>query len=369
MSHESSFSGAKLERLAARRQGLRIATAVAAGFAVAVWAKDPIPFLAPVFALQFLTASRRPLSLAQGLVMVALILVVAQILSLIVSVLTGHPLVLGAVLWLLYFVCFYLQAEGKGGTAIFIVLVIAIIVPLLGVAQIDLETPLFGVERVDLGESIARTFTKAAIGGNVLAWGAHALWPDPAGGMSPPPAMPPKRPPVRQALASASILLAGAVLCFVDQRLSFALVIPITVASLLGQLDIATTQKSALGLVIVNLLGGIVASLAFVFVSLWSNLPALFLVVLIVALVFGGRAAADPKMGKISAGALTTFLVLLGIGVSPLPGSTPESFSTRVAYVLFAILYTLCLAVLLWPNPKGRRDGHNPASPTISNST
>ncbi|MGE3993065.1 hypothetical protein [Pseudorhodoplanes sp.] len=62
-------------------------------------------------------------------------------------------------------------------------------------------------------------------------------------------------------------------------------------------------------------------------------------------------------MGKISAGALTTFLVLLGLGVSPLPGSPSELFSTRVAYVLFAILYTLCLAVLLWPNPKAHRDG------------
>jgi len=352
MRHEAGRPGAALERLAARRQGLRIATAVAVGFAGAVWAKQPSPFLAPIFASQFLTASRRPPSLAQGLAVIVLVLVVAQVLALTFSVFVDHRPVHGAVLWLLYFVCFYFQAEGKGGPAVFVVLVIAIVVPLLG------------IEQTYLGESIVAVLTKAAIGGVVLAWGAHALWPTPADDASQPHAGPARRPPGRQALASASILLASVVLCFIDHRLSFALVIPITVASLLGQLDLATTRRTALGLVIVNLLGGLVASFAFAFVSLWPNLPALFLVVFMVALVFGGRAAADPIMGKISAGALTTFLVLLGLGVSPIPGSPSELLSTRVAYVLFAILYTLCLAALLWPNPKGRRDGAEPGLAT-----
>ena len=357
MSHDAPVSGAARERLAARRQGLRIAAAVAVGFTAAIWAKAAIPFLIPVFAAQFLTASRRPPSLTQGLAMIVLVLVLSQVLALAVSVFTGHPLVLGAVLWLLYFVCFYFQAEGKGGAATFVVLVIAIIVPLLE------------IEQIDLGESITAVLTKAAMSGVVLAWGAHALWPDPAGEAAQPPAGPARRPPGRQALASALILLAGVVLCFIDHRLSFAMVIPITVASLLGQLDLATTQRTALGLVIVNLLGGIVASFTFVFVSLWQHLLPLFLIVLIVGLVFGGRAAADPKMGKISAGALTTFLVLLGLGVSPVPGSPSEFFSTRVVYVLFAILYTLCLAMLLWPNPEKRRSGRDPVSPPVSNST
>ncbi|MGE3993064.1 DUF2955 domain-containing protein [Pseudorhodoplanes sp.] len=234
MSHDVAISGVALERLAARRQGLRIATAVAVGFTIAVWAKEPIPFLVPIFASQFLTASRRPLSLAQGLVMVALVLVVAQVLALTVSVLTGRSLVLGAVLWLLYFVCFHLQAEGKGGPATFVVLVIAIIVPLLE------------IEQIYLGESIVAVLTKAAIGGVTLAWGAHALWPAPAGAAPQPLPGSARRPPGRQALASASILLASVVLCFIDHRLSFALVVPITVASLLGQLDLASTQRMAL---------------------------------------------------------------------------------------------------------------------------
>ena len=157
MSHDAPVSGAARERLAARRQGLRIAAAVAVGFTAAIWAKAAIPFLIPVFAAQFLTASRRPPSLTQGLAMIVLVLVLSQVLALAVSVFTGHPLVLGAVLWLLYFVCFYFQAEGKGGAATFVVLVIAIIVPLLE------------IEQIDLGESITAVLTKAAMSGVVLA--------------------------------------------------------------------------------------------------------------------------------------------------------------------------------------------------------
>ncbi|WP_347266503.1 DUF2955 domain-containing protein [Paracoccus sp. (in: a-proteobacteria)] len=353
MPHDANLSGGALERLATRRHGLRIASASAVGFTLALWINDPIPFLLPVFACQLLTAGRRPLSLVQGLVTIALVLVVAQVLVATVSVLTGHPFVLAALLWLLYSACLGLQAEGKGGAAAFIVIVIAIIVPLLG------------IEQVDLGKPVVAMFAWAAIGGNLLAWGVHAVWPDPAGATPPSPVTAALPPPRRQALISGAILLASVVLCLLDSRLSFALLIPMTVATLLGQADAATTRRAALGLVIVNLFGGIVASFAFVFISSWPNLPALFLVVLLVALMFGGQIATDPKLGKIGAGALTTFLVLLGLSISPLPGSPSELFSTRIAYVLFAIIFTVCLTALFWPHAHGRRAGDNPDLPAM----
>jgi hypothetical protein len=52
------------------------------------------------------------------------------------------------------------------------------------------------------------------------------------------------------------------------------------------------------------------------------------------------------------AGALTIFCILFGLGVSPLPGSAAESFSTRVGFVLFAIVYTVTLAALVWRAPE-----------------
>jgi hypothetical protein len=75
---------------------------------------------------------------------------------------------------------------------------------------------------------------------------------------------------------------------------------------------------------VMNALGGVLASLAFAVVEMRPMLLNLFLVVHLIGLLIGGGAAADPKAGKAYAGALTTFLPHLGIGISPLPASTPE---------------------------------------------
>ena len=115
-------------------------------------------------------------------------------------------------------------------------------------------------------------------------------------------------------------------LCLTNNALSLALVLPITVASVLLQFDFATSVRSALSLVAVNLLSGVLASLAFAFVELRPSLPFLFLTVFLVGLILGGRAAAG--RAKMYAGALTTFLILFGSGIAPLPTTTPESFAT-----------------------------------------
>ncbi|MBZ9657412.1 hypothetical protein K9U38_21925, partial [Phyllobacterium sp. 2063] len=75
----------------------------------------------------------------------------------------------------------------------------------------------------------------------------------------------------------------------------------------------------------------------------------LFLLVLLAGLVFGGRAAMNAPAAKLYAGALTIFLLVFGTGVSPLPGSAADSFSTRVTYILVAIAYAMFMTTLLWP--------------------
>ncbi|HWL71114.1 MAG TPA: DUF2955 domain-containing protein [Geminicoccus sp.] len=341
MSTEIAASSVEpLESTRVRRQGLRIALAVAVGFAATTAAGSITPFLAPLFAAQFLISSRRPLALGQGLGMIVVIVIAGQILSFLTALFGDRPLVFLPVLWLVYLACFLLQASGKGGPAAGLVLIVAILVPMLDILQRD------------LGESMVLILAKAIVGGVLLSWAAHALLADRGEGTAAPSTAPTYRTANRQALASASILMAVVALCLVDDRLATAIVIPITVASLLGQLDLASSQRAAFGLTVVNLLGGIVASIAFTFLEVHPTLWLLFLTVLLIGLLFGGRAAADPRAGKIYGGALTIFLILFGLGVSPLPGSTPDSFSTRIGYVLFAILYAIGMAALLWPRPQ-----------------
>ena len=189
----------------------------------------------------------------------------------------------------------------------------------------------------------------------VLSWLAHAILPGHDATEDAPQAAPATDRPAIRALANAAILLGAMALCLTNNALSLALVLPITVASVLLQFDFATSVRSALSLVAVNLLSGVLASLAFAFVELRPSLPFLFLTVFLVGLILGGRAAAG--LAKMYGGALTTFLILFGSGISPLPTTTPESFATRIGYVLLAVGYTLCMMALLWPRERSYR--HN----------
>jgi hypothetical protein len=153
-------------------------------------------------------------------------------------------------------------------------------------------------------------------------------------------------------MVSGAILLAMVALCLIDPRLATAMVIPITVASLLSQFELGMSTRAAAGLIVINLLGGVAASLAFTLTETRPSLWLVTLTMLLVSLLFAGKAVTGATTGKVFGGGLTTFLILFGLGVSPLPGETPELFSTRIAYVLFAILYALCMASLFWPRPR-----------------
>jgi MFS family permease len=320
-----------------RRIGLRVALAVATGLTFDMATGAVIPFLGALFAAQFLVSGARPLPLAKAIGLVGIVLVVGQAFILLSGIFGDRPAQFLSLLGLFYFLCFFLQAEGRGGPAIFVCLVIAIMVPLLDRVHDKLDT------------SIIAILLQGCASGAILSWLAHAALPDPevpdeapvqaAGGVE---------GAAAHALASAVILLMAVTFCLTNSAFSTALVIPITVASLLLQLDLAAGWRAALGLVAVNLLGGVLASLAFAFVELRPSLLSLFLVVLLVGLILGGRATTAHRYAKIYGGALTTFLILLGTGLSPLPASTPESFATRVGYVLLAVVYTLCMTSLLW---------------------
>ncbi len=285
--------------------------------------------------------------MAKTLGMAVIILAVGTFMMFLTALFGDHPATFLMLLGLIYFCCFFTQASGKGGPAIFLVLVVAIMVPLLGVLNRD------------LADSILSILITGVLSGTILMWLSHALVPETALAPSQPEQAPLPLHPYWRALANTAILLSTVAICLTNDQLAAALVIPITVASLLGQLDIAASGRAALGLAIINLLGGVIASIAYAILSLRPNLFFMFVIVLVVALLLGGRAAAPSREAKMFAGALTTFLILFGLGVSPLPGSAAESFATRILYVAAAILYTLVMAALLWPRSGARLPKQN----------
>jgi len=327
-----------------KRQGLRVALAVTVGLCTGLVQGDILPFLAPLFAIQFLLASRRAPTLSQGLITLLVSMLTGALLVCMTGVLGERPWILLPLLWLFYFACFTAQGRQLGGAGPTLMLVIAIVVPMLDTVQRD------------LGESIVLVLVNAVSLGLLLTWGAHALMPDLAGEQADQPLAQPQELTlvIRQAMTSAAILLAMVALCLSDPRLATAMVVPITVASLLSQFSLDMSSRSALGLVVVNLLGGVVGSLAFTLFELRPSLWLVALVLLLVSLLFAGKAALGNTAGKVFGGGLMTFLILFGLGVSPLPTETPQLFSTRIAYVLFAAVYAIGMAALLWPRGRAR---------------
>ncbi|MFA1671466.1 DUF2955 domain-containing protein [Rhizobium mongolense] len=327
-----------------KRKGLRVAFAVSIGFTVAVYAGAIVPFLGPLFAAQFLLGSSRPMPFGKTVGAAMVILITGIAMMMLTSLLGERPAPFLLLLGLTYFACFVAQSAGKGGPAVFLVLVVAIIVPLLGILN------------KDLANSILSILVTGVLSGTLLMWLAYAIFPEPLGQTFEAVSSGERPPALLRALANTGILLTSVVICLTSDNLTAAAVIPITVASLLGQLDVAASSRAAVGLVLVNLFGGVLASVAYAALTLRPSLLSIFLIVLIVALLLGGRAAGRSKDAAVFAGALTTFLILFGLGVSPLPGSAAESFATRIVYVAAALIYALLFSAILWPrtsNSKG----------------
>ena len=332
----SGNPGAATEQRRARNFGLRLAFAVSVGFTAAMAFNSILPFLVPMLALQFLTASPRPIGLAQVVGMAVMTIVVGLAFVLAVGLFGDRPMVLLALAGLACFLCFAAQAMGKGGAAIGLVLTILVMVLVLGMANID------------LGASIVAVLIQSMLAGVILSWLAHAFFPDPGGAVLPEALKPHVlQHPLRRAAANAVILVAVLTLCFSSDTFTTAIIVPLTVISLLSQADVATNTRSVWGLLFINLFGGIVASFAFTLVSMRPSLPFLFLLLLSVGLIFGGRAS-DPRNGKIYAGALMILMILFGLGVSPIPTTAPESFATRIWMLVFSIIVALCGVGLFW---------------------
>lgn len=318
-----------------RRIGLRVALAVAAGLTWNLATGEVAPFFGPVLAVQFLIFGAGPMPLSKAIALAGLVLIVGQAFIVLNGIFGDQPVQLLALLGLFFFVSFFVQARGQGGPVIFLCLAIAITVTLLDRVHDTLDTGIIAI------------LLQAYFSAVVLSWLAHAILPGHDATGDAPQAAPVTDRPAMRAFANAAILLGALTLCLTNNALSLAIVLPITVASVLVQFDFATSVRSALSLVAVNLLSGVLASLAFAFVELRPSLPFLFLTVFLVGLILGGRAAAG--RARMYAGALTTFLILFGSGIAPLPTTTPESFATRIGYVLLAVGYTLCMMALLWP--------------------
>ena len=146
------------------------------------------------------------------------------------------------------------------------------------------------------------------------------------------------------ALANAGVLMSLVIYFMGAGTPTSIIVIMVTAITILQQSALTGT---AVGLIVGNIAGGLAAAVAYLLVSLLPSPGFLLLVALLFALIFGAKIAEGGHMAPIYTVAIATFLVVLGLGLSPLPQDSGTIFISRVWTVVIASLYTIGIASVL----------------------
>jgi uncharacterized membrane protein YgaE (UPF0421/DUF939 family) len=323
---------------ARRRRILRIGLAVALGLAIGEALEEPFSFLTPLLAFQLLMKTPRAPSVRQAVGFVLAVAIASGVALGLANSLQDRQFVYLIVLGLIYFGCFLLQLRGKGGPLPGMLLVCNAMVPVLAVISRD------------LAQDFVWVFILSAASAVLLAWLAHAAFPESAeatpssaGGQAPDA----PQAALRIALAC-TILLMPAVIHYLANDDEASVVVLITIIAVLGQ-RAEMRWRAALGLLLGNLIGGLLASVAYYAIVLLPSLPFLFLVTLAAAFVLAEGATRATLAAGIFTVAMPTFLILLGLGLTPITDGSDAAFVSRFIDVALASLYALAGVVLMMP--------------------
>ena len=123
-----------------------------------------------------------------------------------------------------------------------------------------------------------------------------------------------------------------------------SIVMVLTVISILRQ-PASLGGGPAVGLIIGNLVRGLAATAADILVTLLPSPAFLLLVVLLVWLVFADRIARSEKWAPNYVVGLMTFLIVLGLGISPLPQDSGTFFIARVFFFIARVFDVMVGAI------------------------
>lgn len=323
----------------ARALALRIAFGMVLGFVLSGVFRLDFFFLPSLLAVQMLASMGRPPSLAQSAVVLFLISLLAVITLVVSSAFTRQPVIYVTLTGLILFFGFLLDSAGKALPATFVLMLGATI-------------PLVVVQSTEAASILSTELIAATAIALLTVWAVFAAFPSTAeaAGTSVSRAASPR------AAATNLLLLVPVLLLFLfDSRLS--LVAVIVIVSIIRQRQRGMVSQTALGLLFGNVLGGVLATVAYFFVSIRPGPVFFLLVVLLVGLMLGGRSAVAGTKAPIYTVALTSFTVLLGLGVAPLPSETSSLFVERLMNVLLAGLYAVSAIALVSPTTIRPREG------------
>jgi hypothetical protein len=311
---------------AATRMALRVGVGVALGFLLGALSGTAFFFLPPLLAVQFLATMRQPPSLRQGIGVVILVALFGGVTLFLAGSFAHRPLVYVILVGLVLFYGFLLDTAGK-------------MLPASLLLTLGATIPLAATQSSESAIALAGGFIGATVIALLTTWAMFAVFPAPAPAPTTAVAPPRREASPRIALANTAVLLPVLVLFMVSGRMTFVLLL--VIVAIIRLSDRSASPRAALGLLLGNILGGVVATIAYGFVTVQPSIVFFLLVVLFVGLAFGERIAAAGAQAPVFAIALVAFVILLGLGVSPLPTDSGEAFVARVWNVLLAGAYAI----------------------------
>jgi len=327
-----------------RRAALRLAFGVTACFAIVEALNWDATFLAPMLAANMLVKPRPP-TFAQGFVVVVLFaLSTSAVLALTTALISNAPVLILALMLLLY-LCFYAHRRGAPEVATLLPQISAVSLPIVAVLS------------PEGASAFATTLVSAGVVALLTVWAAHAAFPAPvtesaASTSAVDTILDQPAVAARQALINTLILL-PVLTWYILEASQVAVVVLIVIVTLLRQTDRQKGQGAALGLILGNVIGGVAAAFAYNLVLLGHTFLFFVTVCLAVSLMFAGRIATAGDRAPVFVIALGTFILLLGLGLSPLPGGSSEAFLSRLLNVFAASAYAIGVLSLFerWSDP------------------
>jgi hypothetical protein len=286
-----------------------------------------------MLAVQLLAAGRGPISVKQGIGFVAVMALACAFATLVAELFVDSPLVLVLVISLLVFLEFLLIARGQAVAIANIFLITIAVVPLLA------------TESTTLANGLVYTLIAGSALAVLLVFAAHAIFPSPAATEQGDGVQHQQPAPVAAALAN-TVVLMSLVIYFMLTLSPVTVVIVLTVIGILRQ-PATLGGGTATGLIYGNLVGGFGATIAYILVVLLPSPAFLFLVTLLGGLVFAERIEKGGELAPAYTIGLATFLLVLGLGLSPLPQDSSAIFIARVFDVMVGAIYAIAMANLL----------------------
>ncbi|MEO0821497.1 MAG: hypothetical protein AAF074_13845 [Pseudomonadota bacterium] len=336
---------ADLKALARRNHGLRLAFAVALGLTIEISRGAILPPLAPVIGLQLL-AMRRSVPTGGFVIGLLGVITAACLFAYAVATLTvGNTLLFAIGLGGIYLWSYAMALSPRTGPIGVMFLTMGIVVTTLSAVSTGLALYLV----VELIVSV--------VIGIALVFAAHLVFAHPEAVAETPKRAGPATaslPVARQALLATLIMLPLHLYLSADGLA--AMVILMTVATMLRQPGIAQSVRYGVTFAAGNLVGGVLASMAVLIVALHQSVTMLATVAAAGALLMAWSLDRSAAMAQILLPGFVAFTLLFGLAFAPVTLGAQVAFVERVSQIMVAALYALCatslVAPLLTPRPR-----------------